>query len=49
MDSEIVIYYSIAVIRNPLSIREINLSSRIQKKAGKSCQKTDSQRLTDHD
>lgn len=49
MDSEIVIYYSIAVIRNPLSIREMSLSSRIQKKAGKSCQKTDSKRLTDHD
>lgn len=49
MDSEIVIYYSIAVIRNPLSIREINLSSRIQKKAGKSGQKPDSQQLTDHD
>lgn len=49
MDSEIVIYYSIAVIRNPLIIRGINLSSRIQKKAGKSGQKTDSQRLTDHD
>lgn len=49
MDSEIVIYYSIAVIRNHLIIREINLSSRIQKKAGKSCQKTDNQQLTDHD